>query len=128
MNKFGLKEIRTHMGIFDYAVICIIGDEKKVNKYISWKFEDTEEAYEGEKHESGCGARGLTFFKPGYVPVIWIPRKPKTPREYATLSHECLHAINLMFRWVGLKMTKETEEVSTHAMAHLITNILYNLK
>ena len=40
--KFGFKEIRINMGLFDFDIICIIGDYKNINKYIQWKFEDKE--------------------------------------------------------------------------------------
>ena len=122
-KKLGLKEVCVHMGLFDYKVNFVIGDYKKLNEYVSWKFD-----YKNfMENESSCAPRGMCCFRTGYCPIIWIPRKPKTAREHATLAHECLHAVFHLFEWVGLPVTRNTEEVMTHSMSHLITSILKNL-
>ena len=108
------------MGTFDFDVIVIVGDYKTALKYASWKFDDRETDLEG--WDMNYIPRGKCFFRQGYVPVVWIPRKPRTAREHATYAHECLHAVFLLFEWAGLPLTRDTEEVMTHAMAHLITN------
>jgi len=116
------KEIRASMGLFDFQVICIMGDYKHVNKYMAWKFDSPD--FDTEGYDMGYDCRGKCFYKTGYVPVVWIPRKPKTPREYATLAHECLHAIFHLFEWASIPITRDTEEVMTHSMAHLINEFL----
>lgn len=68
--------------------------------------------------------RGKCFFRGGYVPIIWIPKKPRTAREHATLAHECLHVIFHLFEWANIPITRDTEEVMTHSMAYLITNAI----
>ena|SRR3990167_8016815 len=120
--KFNLKEIRIEMGLFDFDVVCVIGDYKNLGKYIQWKFED--DSFDPEDFDMKYECRGKCCFKKGYVPVIWIPKKPRTPREYATLAHEALHAVYHLFDWANLPMTRDTEEVMTHSMAHIINNIL----
>ena len=120
--KFGLKEIRIEMGMFDFSVLCIVGHRKNVDKYIRWKYNDPN--FDSGEHNQ----RGFCFARKGYVPVIWIPRKPKTPREYATLAHECIHAVWDLFVWADMPISRDTEEVMTHATAHLITTILNKLK
>lgn len=107
------------MGIFDFDVICVIGDHKNLENYCRWKFEQKDFSLESEYE-----ARGWCIYRRGYVPVIWIPRLPKTPREHATLAHECLHAVYHLFAWASIPMTRDTEEVVTHSMSHLITKIL----
>lgn len=119
-KEFGLKEVRVHMGLFDFTVVCVIGDKRKVDKFVAWKFDEKEVP----KFDANYESRGRCYFRRGYVPVIWIPRKPKTTREYAILSHECLHAVFHLFDWVGLPITRDTEEVMTHSMSHLIDSIL----
>lgn len=113
------------MGMFDFDVLCIIGEYSKVNVYMKWKFEEKD--FNQKKWDMEYEPRGRCFFKQGYVPVIWIPQKPRKPREYATLSHECIHATYHLFAWVGLPMSRDTEEVMTHATAHLINSILKNI-
>lgn len=124
-KKYGFKEKRINMGCFDFNVICIIGDYKNCGKYIQWKFDDKE--FNAENWDMGYEPRGKVFFRRGYVPVLWIPRKPKTPREYATLSHESLHCVYHLFEWASIPMTRDTEEVVTHSMAHIINEVLSNL-
>ncbi len=118
MKKSNFKEIDTHMGLFDYTVSSIIGDEKNIEKYIQWKFCDKSFSHKVGEY------RGICFHREGFVPIVWIPRKPKTSREYATLSHECLHAVFHMCDWAQLPRTKDNEEVITHSVAHLINSIL----
>lgn len=120
-HKFGYKEVRVAMGMFEFDVICIVGHHKNLNKYARWKFDDEQFSYDSEN------ARGCCLYRQGYVPVIWIPRKPKTGREYATLAHECLHATYRLFDWAGMNMVRDNEETATHAMSHLITSILKQL-
>ena len=95
LKKLGLKEINIHMGLFDYTIICIVGKYESMNEYIQMKFDDKDfDLYEWDK---GFEPRGKCFYRAGFVPVIWIPRYPKTPREHASLAHECLHSIYHLF-------------------------------
>ena len=110
------------MGAFDFTVITIIGDYKEALKYVRWKCDDMETDF--ESFDKNYLPAGKCFFREGYVPIIWIPRKPKTPREYGTLAHEALHAVYHMFDWANLPMTLDTEEVMTHSMTHIIANSL----
>lgn len=118
----GITENEVYMGTFDFSVIVLVGDYKTALAYVSWKFED--KTTDLGAFDMEYVPRGKCFFRQGYVPVIWIPRKPKTPREHATLSHESLHAVFHLFEWAGLPITRDTEEVMTHAMSHIITNAI----
>ena len=126
-SQLGLKEVRTSMGLFDFDVMAVVGNYDKACKYVAWKFEDGEVEELGLESNFGYEPRGKCFFRSGYVPVVWIPRKPKTPREHATLAHECLHAVFHLFEWSALPISRDTEEVMTHSMAHLVNNILEKL-
>ncbi len=118
-KEFGLVEKRIPMGLFDFTVLCVIGKYDGLESYIQWKFEDKDFSLRDDYEP-----RGWCIYCPGYCPVIWIPKKPRNPREYATLAHECLHAVYHLFDWAGIKMTRDTEEVVTHSMAHIINSIL----
>ena len=73
--------------------------------------------------------RGRYFYRPGYVPIIWIPCKPRTPVEYGTLGHEVLHAVRLMlFDWAGIPLSAQTDEVYCHAIGHAMRKILEALR
>ena len=121
MKKWkGITENRVHMGVFDFAVIVVIGDYKTACAYTLWKFEDKETDL--EKWDMGYESLGKCFFRRGYAPIVWIPHKPRNSREHATYAHECLHAVFHLFDWANLPLTKDTEEVMTHSMGYLIAN------
>ncbi|MBI4029091.1 MAG: hypothetical protein HY376_01880 [Candidatus Blackburnbacteria bacterium] len=124
-KELGLKEVQVGMGLFEFDVIFVVGEYLKMEEYVNWKFENKE--FQHEHWDIGHEPRGSFFHRRGYVPVIWIPKKPRTPREHATLAHECLHAVFFLFEWANLPMGKDNEEVMTHAMAHLYANVLEKL-
>ncbi len=121
-KKLGVVEKQVHMGAFDFIVNVVIGDYKAACAYTLWKFDD--EKTNLEEYDMGYIPRGKCFFRRGYAPIVWIPKIPKTPREYATLSHECLHAVFHLFEWASIPLTRDTEEVMTHSMAHIISSVL----
>ena len=120
--KHGFKEVTIDMGLFDFHVICIIGDYKKTGEYIRRKFDDKD--FDPANWDLGYEPRGKVFFRQGYVPVLWIPRKPRGAREHATLAHEALHCVYHLFEWAAVPMTRDTEEVVAHSMAHIINSVL----
>jgi len=120
-KELGLKEFKIHMGLFDYSVIGVIGDYKKMSEYIAWKFDEKD--FDSTHWDMGYEPRGKCFHRAGYVPIIWLPREPKTPRERATFAHEALHAVYHLFQWANLPMTRDTEELAGHSLAHIITNL-----
>jgi len=124
-KKFNLIEIRVDMGLFDYDVLCVIGNLSECVKYVADVFEDNSIDDDwSEEVNRGYEPRGRCYHRAGYVPIIWIPKVPKTAREYATLSHECMHAVFHLFEWAAVPIDRSTEEVFGHSLAHLVTNII----
>lgn len=123
-----LQEIRVSMGMFTFDVLCVIGEYEDATKYTAKKFEYP--YYEQFAIDSNKGfiPRGKCFFMSGYVPVIWIPQRPVTSREHATLAHECLHATMHLFSWASIPQSADTEEVMCHAMSHIYNKILEKSK
>lgn len=121
-KQLGLTEFYVHMGMFDFALYCIVGDYESALKYVAWKFED--EALNPDEATRGYVPRGQCLFRVGYTPVIWIPSVPGTPREHATLAHESIHAVMHLLDWAAIPVTTDTEEVLTHATAHVVNSIL----
>lgn len=113
----GLKIIQIHMGVFDYSVRIVIGPEELAVKYTHW-FTKKDFVPQVE------GRRGFCALSQPYCPIIWIPSKPRTPREFATLAHECFHAVGHVTRWAAIEHCEETEEVFCHALGHLVNGIL----
>ena len=129
-KKLNLIAIDTHMGMLDYSIRCIFGGETNSYKYIDNIFENKENSVQDIYNDEQMGnvARGVTFYKTGYVPIIWMPRQPKTPREHATFAHEVIHAVNHLFGWANIPLSKDTEEVFAHSVAHVIDSVYTKLK
>lgn len=120
-KKFkGIVENKVNMGMFDFSVIFITGDYEMALDYVKWKFDNKTQNL--EDFDMGYEPLGKCFFLAGYIPIVWLPKKPNTKREHAIYAHECLHAVFHLFEWASLPITRDTEEVMTHALAHLITN------
>ena len=122
-SSLGLREVRIHMGMFDFTVLVITGDYEKALRFVAWKFEE-----EDLNHIDNYGyeARGKTFMRGGYVPVIWIPRRPVTAQEHGTLAHEAVHAVKFMFQWAGV--STDEDEVFGHAVGHIVAGTLTGLR
>jgi len=112
--------------MFDFSINVVIGKYEGLNEYVRYKFED--DYFDIKNSESVNGAYGWSIYCPGYCPIVWIPRYPKTPRQYGTLSHELFHAVCHMSRWANLDLTDNSEEVFAHALTHLITKVLESKK
>ncbi len=125
-EKLGLKEYYVHMGLFDFEVAFVTGDYKQARKWVAWKYDDEEEDI--SDHDQAWEARGKCFMHKGYIPIVWVPRKPRTAREHATLAHECMHALFHLFEWAGLVISSDTEELFGHALAHLVNGFLVQAK
>jgi hypothetical protein len=119
-KRKGLKEIRLEMGMFDYQVMVVIGPHCHLVPYLRWLYKDPEVTLEQGEYIS----LGKCIKQPEYAPVIWLPRSPRTPIEYGTTAHECLHAIFYLMEWAELKPSDATWEVMTHALAWIVANIL----
>lgn len=123
-KSLGLGYHRVHMGIFDFDVIFITGEYSAAVKYCEHLFEDDQIAEYDEAINGGYAPRGKCFMRDGYVPVVWVPGYPESSREYATLAHECIHAVRYLFHWVHLPFDDSTEEVHAHAVGHLVNSYL----
>lgn len=112
-----IKTLKVHMGLFDFSVEFYVGDHEETIKHVAKKFH---KEIDNDEISRGYIPRGQTLFAKGYCPVIWLPRRPKSAREHATLAHECIHAVGHLFDWVGIDMVPANEEVLAHSVAHLI--------
>lgn len=118
-----LKLTRINMGMFDFEVKVIFYPSRKlVAEYAAWSFESPK-MYDDFDFEE-FDARGTLFRKNGYTPILWMPKKPKTPREMATLAHEAFHAIVEFAAWSSLVLSRETEEIFCHAVGHIVNGAL----
>lgn len=122
-KRLGFQAFDVHFGMFDYSVHVIVGPFANVEKYVRWKIDDP------KLDLSGASPRGMHFGRRGWVPVLWIPRRPRTAREHGTVAHEALHCVRFMFQtWVGMPFDYDTDEAYCHAVGFLVTSILERVK
>jgi hypothetical protein len=116
-----LQEIRVDLGMFDNGLLCVVGPYEDLPRYVAWKHESPGSASARWANEP----KGCYVHRTGYRPVIWIPRKPRTPDEYGTLAHEALHAVRwLMQDWADIDFDHDTQEVYCHALSHCVREVL----
>jgi len=117
-----MKRYKLHAGTYDfeyYLVIAPRSESKKILHFINNICEDNSLEYD---FTDSCGA---CFTRFNYTPVLWIPKIPETPKEYATLAHECLHLTNyILLRWVNIPLSLESEEAYTHLLGKIIKDTL----
>jgi hypothetical protein len=119
-----LKIFDIHMGCFDCTVRVVVGDFDLAERYVYWLYDK-----DPPPEQNQGGVRGRFYSHQDRIPVIWIPRRPRTPREHATVAHEALHATWwVMHQWAGMPFSDDTEETFTHALGHLVNWILEGSK
>lgn len=127
-KQLKLHEVNVHMGLFDFGVRFLVGDFDATAKYVAWFWEDEDAEAFANDSNIGYLPRGKCFYRTGFVPIIWISKVPESPREYATLSHEIIHALFHLFDWANVPIDNSTEEVFAHAEAHLVNGFLKKIK
>lgn len=119
-NVKGLRIIRVEMGVFNTWVRIAVGPKENIQAYIRWADRKPNWVF----NDSDTGFQGMCIKTSGYAPVVWIPRRPRTPEEHATLAHECVHAAFYLMDWLGMEASQNTCEVMTHATGWLVKNAL----
>lgn len=112
-------------GCYDYSItVCISEDYLRVCKIFNKRFslpDENDTAFFPIDFKRTFGR--FTCIKE-VRPILWIPKPPKTSREFGTLAHEALHATIAITRWYGVKLARESEEAFAHLHSHLIKQIL----
>lgn len=119
LKKLNLTLFRASIDIFEYPVLIVIGDHKKAEKYISWKFDEEVE---------NSAVAGRTFHKKGYAPIVWLPKIPKTSEELGTLNHELAHIVFGIFRHIDSPNTDDTQEHFCYILGYLTREFLTQFK
>jgi hypothetical protein len=119
-KRLRVKFAHVHFGMFTYGMTVVIGPFEGAKKFAGWK---QETSYDRE-----VVPQGMVFDRHGYEPVLWLPRVPRTAREYGTLAHEVFHVVCCLMRWAAVPLTEESEEAFTHALGFGVTQALEGLR
>ena len=122
-NVHGLLELHVHMGMFDFGINVAIGPVENLTRYVRYKLED-EDFGKNDDAVRLTDGRGWYIARRGFCQIVWIPRFPRSPREYGTLAHESIHAVSRMMEWASIPSNYDTEEVLTHGVSHIVTSVL----
>ncbi len=123
-KRLGFRSIDVHFGTFDFTMNVIVGGSRNLREYLVWKH-GTDEIPSFDPDS----ARAMYFCRKGYVPVIWLPRRPRASRDFAALAHEILHVLRYMLvDWAGIPLTRDTDEAFCHAMSFAMNETLEKLK
>ena len=121
-RKFGLVILTVHFGVFSHELMVALGAAESFEKFARWEYDDPD--YVGPEH-----ARGSFSHRDGRIPVIWLPRYPRTPDDHGTMTHEVFHAVSHILRdWAQMENNMHTEEAFAHAMGFCVTEILSKMK
>lgn len=119
LKENNMEEIHINMGMFDFGINVLIGSNKNLEEYVRYKIED--ETFYMQNPEK---AYGWHIHYEDYCPIIWIPKKPKTPKEHATLCHESIHAVFSMYNWAHMQPLSSNDEVMCHAVGYIVKTVL----
>ena len=127
MNKIKkfpkIRESNALLTGLGYEIKLIVSeDREQVKKFLEYYFDEENEGFCVEEHGGKC------FIKDNLVPIVWVPRKPKTTKEIGTLTHELGHALMKCFQFIDIKHTEETDEVWQHSIGYLVDWALTELK
>jgi len=122
--KGRLKEIRTHMGQFDFTIWTVVGPAADLDSYIEWRHECLYEKRSDKRQAMGLCFQGFE----DHGPIIWLPKPPRTAEEIGTLAHEACHALVEMMDWMGTEIKKDTDEILCHGVGHIVSNVLAELR
>jgi hypothetical protein len=108
-----------HMGMLPYDIaISVQTDEAFIKSMSQFSVKKRELKWIG-KMKGKAGA--CTQLKDG--PVVLRVKEdmffPNSPNFHAFFTHECLHAVTFIFRRIGVRFGKKSEELWAYAMDHV---------
>lgn len=60
--------------------------------------------------------------------VIRLREAPKTAQQLGTLSHEIFHAVDYIFRRIGISLSEQSEEAYAYAIGYVTEQFWNNIK
>jgi hypothetical protein len=122
-RSYGFQVIEVRLDVFEFKFQCIIGPRENIEKYLTRRWPDI------PINPISQTARALTFFRARADPIIWLPRRPRTPKDIGTLAHEVLHVLTaFLVESVGLQLNYETDEAFCYPLGYAIETILERAK
>lgn len=110
--------------LYNRDLLVVFGDTEYLAKQVS-------EAYDIPLHEvypiiediDGRSDGRYYFNVEQGSRLVWMPRVPEEPQEYATLAHEIFHAVFGIMDEIGASPTKDSEEAYAYLVGYLTKEI-----
>jgi hypothetical protein len=115
--------------IYPFDIMVSIGQsdkelKKELNKYFPKQYAKGNLWQYSSETSLGCAV----MFE-GNQSLIRLRSKPKTPKEYSTMIHECLHITQFIMERVGIELKVNiSDEAYCYLHAWIIEQILLKLK
>lgn len=121
-NRFGFEEISIPLAIYDASFTCIFGAPDKLMPFLDRRLGRANWTMPDATH------RGMTYTWHGKAPVVWMPRRPRSPAEIGVLAHEIVHILTAILVEKGLKLSDSSEEAFAYAMSFCMRSVLERVK
>lgn len=119
-SALGFRQIVVRYEMFRYEFECIIGPKKNVGKYAATQHDNPAHSADYEVTDQ----LAKFYCRTGFVPIIWLPRFPRTPHDYELLAHEVGHAVIFMLEERGVPIDHKNDETFCYALGHGVRTIL----
>lgn len=115
----GFRKLNIKNGIFEGGVWLVVSEDyQKVLNFVRTRHKDPGLGYEFKKFD------GCVFKSDKFQPILWIPKKPTTPREYSVLGHEFLHCVFSTLDYYHVSLCEDSEEVFAHLHSYYMRQAL----
>lgn len=123
------KVKQIYIDIYKRSIFIFVGNH---NQFINWITEEFKndsdyEALIDYVHEVDKGNTQASFWYNGAIGegIIEIPKFPRTPKEIAYCTHECLHAVFHVLNYCGVEYDKESSgEAHTYLLEYFVRELL----
>lgn len=114
-----LKEILVEWECFNFQCHVVVGPRRLLPAYIKKRLKCV------YKHEKDADINGLYFpHQPQRGAVLWIPRVPQTPKDYAVLAHEMTHCALDLHSQRAIKVDQDNDEPLAYLVEHGVRSVL----
>lgn len=66
---------------------------------------------------------GRTIMTESNGVVLWMPKTPCSPEDFAVLQHEIFHAVDMLYRRIGIKLSRHSDEAYAYMIGYITKEI-----
>lgn len=81
-----------------------------------------EQVYKHTKYETEDSYDALVFYRNDKETTVYVAFDDKTYTQ-GIIAHECFHIVRIVMDYVGIPLTKESEEAYTYLLGYLVDEV-----